>query len=259
MSDLVTIARGDASRIVEPRQIIARTADEWRTLWALHAGPTATPPAVDFTNRIVAAAFAGEKPTAGYSVEIADGLADGRGVTLIVQEHVPRRDMVVAQIISSPFHIATLPRTDAEVRWSGATTSSRRAEPVEAQIPRTDSSTGLSPRTASTLAYLAGPVSGALILLAESRNGDVRFHAWQSILALGGLGLAVALGYLMAVASLFVWATAVSLIVRVSTALSIALLVVWGICLWKAYAGGRWKLPLAGEWAERMVRKELGN
>ncbi len=60
------------------------------------------------------------------------------------------------------------------------------------------SSTGLEPRTASALAYLAGPFSGALILFAESTNQDVRFHAWQSIVALGGLGLAVLASYLLA-------------------------------------------------------------
>ena len=47
------------------------------------------------------------------------------------------------------------------------------------------SSSGLPPRTAAALAYVAGPVSGGLILLAESRNADVRFHAFQSIIALG--------------------------------------------------------------------------
>ena len=76
------------------------------------------------------------------------------------------------------------------------------------------SSTGLAPRTASALAYAAGPVSGALMLLAESRNEDVRFHAWQSIFAIGGLGVIVFLGYLTALVSLFVSATAVALIVR---------------------------------------------
>jgi uncharacterized membrane protein len=114
---------------------------------------------------------------------------------------------------------------------------------------------GLSPKTASMLAYLAGPFSGALMLLAEPKHQDVRFHAWQSILALGALGLAVALGYLMALASLFISATAVSAIVRLATALWIVLLIVWAICLWKTYAGERWKLPWAGDWAERLAAR----
>jgi uncharacterized membrane protein len=86
-------------------------------------------------------------------------------------------------------------------------------------------------------------------------NDDVRFHAWQSIIALGGLGLIVLLGYVAAVASLFLSATAVSFIVRLSTVLWIVLLIVWAICLWRTYSGGRWKLPLAGDWAERLARR----
>ena len=116
-------------------------------------------------------------------------------------------------------------------------------------------STGLNRRTASTLAYLAGPFSGVLILLAESRDDDVRFHAWQSIVGLGGLGLAVCLAYLLGLAALFVSATAVSVMVGVASVIWIVLLVVWAICLYKAYSGERWKLPLAGEYAERFATR----
>ena len=113
------------------------------------------------------------------------------------------------------------------------------------------SSTGLQPRTAAALSYLAGPFSGALILFAEQRNHDVRFHAWQSIIALGGLAVALALCYTLAVFALFVWAGAVAVMIGLGSVLWIVLLVVWAICLFKAHAGGRWKLPLAGDFAER--------
>jgi len=114
-------------------------------------------------------------------------------------------------------------------------------------------STGLAPRTAAALAYLAGPFSGALLLIAESRDGDVRFHAWQSIIGLGGLGVALVLSYAFAFAALFVSAAAVSMMIAVSDVLWIVLALVWAICLYKAYGGGRWKLPLAGDYAERFV------
>jgi uncharacterized membrane protein len=117
----------------------------------------------------------------------------------------------------------------------------------------TPSSTGLQPRTAATLAYLAGPFSGALILLAESRSADVRFHAWQSIVGLGGLGVALILAYTLGAAALFVSAAAVTLMFAVASVLWIVLAIVWAICLWKAYAGERWKLPLAGDYAERFL------
>src|SRR5262245_53068865 len=113
------------------------------------------------------------------------------------------------------------------------------------------SSTGLEPRTASALAYLAGPFSGGLILLAEPENDDVRFHAWQSVVGLGGLTIAVILSYALGFAALFVSATAVSVMFGVATVIWVVLLITLAICLWKAATGQRWHLPIAGEYAER--------
>ena len=67
---------------------------------------------------------------------------------------------------------------------------------------RAPSSTGLEPQFAGALAYLAGPFSGIIILLAEPTNRVVRFHAWQAIIGLGGFGLLT--GGLVALA--FAWA-----------------------------------------------------
>jgi uncharacterized membrane protein len=119
------------------------------------------------------------------------------------------------------------------------------------------SSTGLEPRTASALAYLAGPFSGAMILWVETESPDVRFHAWQSIVGLGGVGLAVVLAYLIAGGMLFVSATAVSVMVGVASVLWLVLLITWALCLWKALSGERWKLPLAGDYAERFATRRV--
>jgi uncharacterized membrane protein len=258
MIELETIARGSDSRIVEPMRRIVRSLDEWRAVWALHAGPEAAAPDVDFTRRVVAAAFAGEKPSAAFAVEIAAHDKGDGDVLLVVREDAPR-GIVAAQILSSPYHIVSFDRTDGDVRWaeSPSPASARGLQDGPRASHAIESSTGLAPRTAAMLAYLAGPFSGGLILLAESRNADVQFHAWQSIFALGGLALAAALAYAAAVASLVVAATALSTIVRIATGIWIALLVVWAFCLWKAFAGGRWKLPLAGDWAERMLTRRI--
>jgi uncharacterized membrane protein len=124
------------------------------------------------------------------------------------------------------------------------------------RVEEPPSSTGLDPRTASALAYLAGPFSGALVLWAETTNGDVRFHAWQSIVGLGGLVLAVILCSALAVVALFQSATAMLVMLRIAMAIGVVLAVVWALCLWKAFAGGRWKLPLAGDYAERRAGTE---
>jgi len=115
------------------------------------------------------------------------------------------------------------------------------------------SSTGLAPATAAAFAYLAGPFSGALILLAETSNDDVRFHAWQSIVGLGGLTLAVIASYALGIAAIFVSATAVSVMFAVATVIWVVLLIVWAICLWKAAMGERWHLPIAGDFADRFT------
>jgi uncharacterized membrane protein len=257
MSVLTTIARGDASRMSEPRRVIARTNQEWQTLWATHAGPDGPAPEVDMSAVTVAAVFAGEKPTPGYGVDIQ--LRDG---TLVVEEQQPAPGGVLAQMITSPFHIVSVPKSTGEVTWSEAEVGGRGSEAGKTSALSSDlrsptshlpSSTGLELRTASALAYLAGPFSGVLILLAESTNQHVRFHAWQSIVGLGGLGLAILGSYLLAFVALFVSATAVTLMVGVATVIWIVLALVWVICLVKAWSGERWKLPIVGDYAERLL------
>jgi uncharacterized membrane protein len=288
---LTTIAQGDGSRIADPRRMVARSEEEWRALWALHAGPDSAAPAIDLSRSTVAAVFAGEQPSAGYRVEIARAEQEAGGrVRLFVDAQAPSASMVSATIITSPFHIVSIPRVNVDVAWGdgggrrtedggrrteGGIAPTSNLQPPTSNVepptsnlppptsdlppPTSRSSTGLDPRTASALAYLAGPFSGALILFAETVNQDVRFHAWQSIVALGGLALAVIASYILAFMSLFVSAAGVSVMFAVATVIWVVLVVVWLICLWKAFAGERWKLPLAGDYAERLARRTVAD
>ena len=115
-----------------------------------------------------------------------------------------------------------------------------------------ESSTGLAPHVAAVLAYLAGPFSGVLVLLAERSSGYVRFHAWQSVIGLGGLGLMVALLLGLAFASVIVSATAFRSLLLVSWIAWVVWILVWAVCVVKAFTGRRWKLPIAGAYAERL-------
>ena len=78
MGDVETLARGDDSRLVEPRRFLIRDWQAFAAVWAAHAGPNAATPAVDFDTRMVAAVFAGERPTPGFSVEVTGTRRDGR-------------------------------------------------------------------------------------------------------------------------------------------------------------------------------------
>lgn len=119
------------------------------------------------------------------------------------------------------------------------------ASPVES------STTGLDPNVASALTYVAGPLSGVLVLMAERSNTAVRFHAWQSIVGIGGLWVAGLLLYVLAFAAIFVSASALLILLYIAAGLFVGSVVLMAICGVKAYGGQRWKLPLAGEFAER--------
>jgi len=127
--------------------------------------------------------------------------------------------------------------------------------PIELDL-RAASSTGLEPQFAGALAYLAGPFSGILVLLAERTNRYVRFHAWQAVVGLGGLGLLTVGLLLSAFLGLFLSpALFKSLYVAAGVAAFVWLLA-WGTCLVKAFGGSVWKLPLAGDFAERRVGRQ---
>ena len=113
------------------------------------------------------------------------------------------------------------------------------------------SSTGLPPKAAAALAYLAGPLSGALLVLIEGSSRFVRFHAWQALVGLGALGGA-ALGFLLlAFVMLLFSPLAFRGMLWLSSATAAAWIALWAICLVQVWRGRLWKLPFAGDFAAR--------
>jgi uncharacterized membrane protein len=262
---VTTIAKGDGSAIVEPRRTVVRDGVEWRALWAAHAGPAVPAPAVDFAADMVAAVFAGERPTPGYDIEIADTRRDGTELAIIVNEVPPPAGLLAAQVIVSPFHIVQLPRHEGEVRFTEAPSTPLRADsstlPQQSvPAPQTlsasaPSSTGLDPNLAAMLAYLAGPFSGVLILLVERANGFVRFHAWQSIVGLGCLGLLSAATLVLSFLTLLLSPFLFTVMYRFSELVVVVWVVAWIVCLVKAFRGDRWEMPVAGRYAARLATR----
>jgi len=106
----------------------------------------------------------------------------------------------------------------------------------------TDTSTGLSPNTAGLLCYVAGWVSGIIFFVLEQKNRFVRFHAAQSIVAFGTITVAgVVLGLIPVVGDVF------------STIIGIIGVIVWIIMIVQASRGEWYKLPWAGDVAEKIV------
>ena len=112
------------------------------------------------------------------------------------------------------------------------------------------SATGLEPQFAAALAYLAGPFSGAVILMAERSNRFVLFHAWQAIIGLGGLGVLAVSLLVLAFMGLFVSTYAFTAFYWLAGLTTITWLVAWAVCLVKAFGGSAWRMPVAGRYAE---------
>ena len=101
-------------------------------------------------------------------------------------------------------------------------------------------SMGLTENVAGLLCYVLGWVSGLIFLLIEGENKFVRFHAIQSIAVFGILTVAGTVFSWIPVIGGFLW--------WVTGALSFIL---WIVLMVKAYQGTKYKLPWAGDFAEK--------
>jgi uncharacterized membrane protein len=115
------------------------------------------------------------------------------------------------------------------------------------------SSTGLRPATAGALAYVAGPFSGALFLVVERTSRSVRFHAWQALLGLGTLGALAVVCLGLAFLMLIVSPTIFKVLLWASALAAISTLLVGVACVVQAFAGRRYRIPIAGGFAERLA------
>ncbi len=101
-------------------------------------------------------------------------------------------------------------------------------------------STGLQPNVAALLAYLAGWITGLIFYLIEKENKFVRFHAMQSIVVFGAFTvLTIVLTFIPVIG----WA-----LLPIAYLVELAL---WVICMFKAYKNETFKLPIAGDIAEK--------
>jgi len=105
-------------------------------------------------------------------------------------------------------------------------------------------STGLQKNVAGLLCYVLGWVSGLVFILLEAENKFVRFHAMQSIIVFGILNI---IGIVFGWIPWFGWV--------VSFLVGGLAFVFWIVLMYKAYQGIMYKLPVAGDLAEKWSSK----
>uniref|UniRef100_A0A7C3RCD4 DUF4870 domain-containing protein n=1 Tax=Archaeoglobus fulgidus TaxID=2234 RepID=A0A7C3RCD4_ARCFL len=113
-------------------------------------------------------------------------------------------------------------------------------------------SVGLDENLEGALAYLLGFVTGIVFLIIEKESKFVRFHAMQSTITFAGFWiLSMILSYalipVVGFGLFFLFSGIVMLI-------NIAALITWLICMYKAYRGEWFKLPIVGDIAEQQIR-----
>jgi uncharacterized membrane protein len=93
--------------------------------------------------------------------------------------------------------------------------------------------------------------------MVERASRYVRFHAWQAVLGLGGLGLLAGATLAFSFLMLLVSPLAFTVMYRLSAAVAILWVVAWVLCLVKAFTGSEWKMPLAGRYAARLAARPM--
>jgi uncharacterized membrane protein len=104
----------------------------------------------------------------------------------------------------------------------------------------------LSPNVAALLCYVAGWISGIVFLVLEQKNRLVRFHALQSIIVFGSLTVAgTVLGNIPIIGIAF------------SVIIGIIAFVLWIVLMIKALNGEYFKMPWAGDLAEKLAHESM--
>jgi uncharacterized membrane protein len=109
--------------------------------------------------------------------------------------------------------------------------------------PKEKTSMGLEQNVAGLLCYVLGWVTGIIFFVLEKDNKFVRFHAMQSIIVFGAITVVdIILRFIPFIGWVLSWL------------LSILALILWIVLMVKAYRGEKYKLPVAGNIAEKQVK-----
>ncbi len=112
----------------------------------------------------------------------------------------------------------------------------------------TGTSVGLEPNLAGLLCYALVWITGVIFFLLEKENKFVRFHALQSIVTFGAFSLLWAIfSGLMMIPYIGVFFLCLDILS------GILAFVLWIVLMVKAYQGEKYKLPVAGDIAEKYL------
>lgn len=111
------------------------------------------------------------------------------------------------------------------------------------------SSTGLDENVAGLLCYVAGWITGLIFFVLEKDSKFVKFHALQSLVVFG------AISAVLAVLQFFTIIPFLGIVISaVMGLLGLLAFILWIILMVKAYQHELFKLPWAGDFAEKQIK-----
>ena len=114
-----SLARSPSSGVVEAGAHVARDGAEWRALWSRHTQAVVQPaqaPALDLERDMAILVSDGEKPTAGWSLEVTAMTIEHGELVVHALVVAPPADMLQAQVITAPCELVATTRHKLPVR-----------------------------------------------------------------------------------------------------------------------------------------------
>ena len=126
-----TDVEGDNSGIVSKQLLVIRDEDTFTEFWADHTALMAPQPAqpdVDFGERMVIAAFLGQRSTGGYNIQVEDIRENDEFMIVEVEIETPGDNCTLTQAVTQPHHVVVLDDSDKPVQFSETTVEADACE-----------------------------------------------------------------------------------------------------------------------------------
>ncbi len=112
------IKKGRQSGITQMETDVITNREDWQKLWERHDPSKLNKiPTIDFSKKIVLAVFLGERPNAGYSVEILSITAAPNATKVVYSVKKPAPGAMTAQMITQPCHIVVCDKVPSPVTF----------------------------------------------------------------------------------------------------------------------------------------------
>ncbi len=127
-------------------------------------------------------------------------------------------------------------------------------QPAAATQAAAGAQQGLTENIAGLLSYVLGWITGLIFFLIDKRP-YVRFHAAQSMVVFGALHiLSIVLGLVFGVGVMMGGMAGFSVGLLLTMLVNLLALVLWIVCMVKAYQGERFRVPLAADIADSIAK-----